>query len=129
MISAAAADAGAGRFRYPATGEGLLAYVAAMRLIKALRAGLGEMRGFGPRLWNILRQLGNEVIGFLFFALMLFFVFSANGLRDAVIRAVKDPNELPHVILPAAFVLICGGFGVSSFRRARRIAREAPDEK
>jgi hypothetical protein len=97
--------------------------------MRAFEAGWGEMRGFFPRLWSLLRQLGNEVVGFLFIALTFFFVFSANGLRDTALRAVRDAEEIPGVFLPGLFVLICGGFAVSSFRRARRISREAAREE
>lgn len=94
------------------------------RVLRALTAGWQEMSDFVPRLLSILRQLWLEVIGFVFFALSLFFAMSANGVVQSFQRLDKDPEALPKFLLALVFVLMFGWFGWSSFRRAKRAARD-----
>ncbi len=94
------------------------------RVLRALSAGWQEMSDFVPRLLSILRQLWLEVIGFVFFALALFFAMSANGVVQSFQRLDSDPEALPKFLLALAFVLMFGWFGWSSFRRAKRAARD-----
>jgi hypothetical protein len=73
-----------------------------------------------PAVLKPARTLWNEVIGFLFVSMAFFFVFS--GLRaarefDGSFRGVL------RVGIPAFCVCLLGGYGIASFRRARRISR------
>ena len=94
-----------------------------MRLWNAISAGAAEAGRFLPRLLGIARELFHEVIGFVFFALALFFALGAHGLVQSFRNLDQSPDELPRLLLAAFFVLLFAGFGFSSFRRARRIAR------
>lgn len=99
-----------------------------MRIFDALGAGLGEMRSFVPRLLGIFRQLFNEVIGFVFFAIALFFAFSANGLVQSARALDEDPSALGKMLLAGFFFFLFAWFGFSNFRRARRIQRDLSAE-
>lgn len=76
--------------------------------------------GVASRIWRILRTLFHEVMGVLFLAMAAW-----GGVW--IVRAWREPrsdsNTLFQILLVGAFVLMMGGFGVSSFWRARRIAR------
>ena len=73
-----------------------------------------------PAVLKPLRTLWNEVIGFLFIVLALW--AAPSGIRAA--REFNgDPESFFKIFLVAGFVLIMGGFGISSFRRARKISR------
>ncbi|MGH9722225.1 MAG: hypothetical protein ACRD8O_18600 [Bryobacteraceae bacterium] len=73
-----------------------------------------------PAVLRPLRTLWHEVIGFLFLALAVIGVFSA-------VRTFQnfkgDGDGFLKLIVTAIFVLIMGGYGISSFRRARKISR------
>jgi len=99
-----------------------------MRIFEAATAGLGEMRSFVPRLLGLLRQLFNEVIGFVFFALALFFAFGANGLFESMRVLDSDPEAFGRMILAGIVVLMLVWFGFSNFRRARVISRKAAED-
>ena len=67
-----------------------------------------------------IRTLWHEVIGFLF--LSLAFLGALSGVR--IVRNFDgSPESLFRLILTTCFVVIMGGYGVSSFLRARRITR------
>ena len=67
-----------------------------------------------------IRSLWHEVIGFLF--LSLAFLGGVSGFR--VVRDFDgDTEDMFRLIVTGIFVLVMGGFGVSSFRRARKISR------
>jgi hypothetical protein len=73
-----------------------------------------------PAVLKPARTLWNEVIGFLFVSMAIFFVFS--GLRaarefDGSFRAIL------RVGIPTFCVCLLGAYGIASFRRARRISR------
>ena len=95
-----------------------------MRILEAASAGLAEVRTFVPRLLGIFRQLFNEVIGFVFFALALFFAFGANGLVESARALETDPEAFGRMLLSGAVVLLLSWFGFSNFRRARKISRD-----
>jgi hypothetical protein len=61
------------------------------------------------------RTLWNEVIGFVF--LCMAGLFATQAVRYWV---HNDPGKCFIAVIP---VLLLGGFGVSSFRRARKISR------
>jgi len=66
------------------------------------------------------RTLWHEVIGFLFLALAAIPIPSG-------LRALRDldagKGSVLRVIFTIAFVAIMAGYGISSFRRARKISR------
>jgi hypothetical protein len=73
-----------------------------------------------PAVLKPARTLWHEVIGFLFLSIAIIFLF--NG-----IKAFREfDGSLGHIFRLAIFVFfVClmGGFGISSFLRARRISR------
>jgi hypothetical protein len=95
-----------------------------MKILNAAEAGLKETLAFFPRLIGILQQLWNEVIGFIFFALALFFTFNANGVVESFKALEKDPDAMVKLALAAFVAAMCFYFGYTSFRRAKRIQRE-----
>jgi hypothetical protein len=95
-----------------------------MRIMKAAAAGVTELKKFGPRLWAITRELFHEVTGFFFIAIALYFTFGRSGLIQLLRNFNRNPDTLPQLLLASVFVLMFGGFGVSSFLRARRVSRE-----
>lgn len=95
-----------------------------MRIFDAFGAGWTEVKAFVPRLLGLLRQLFNEVLGFVFFALAFFFTFSANGLVESARALDQNPDAFMKMVAASVFVGMFGWFGYSNFRRARRISRE-----
>ncbi|MBK9168911.1 MAG: hypothetical protein IPM24_15770 [Bryobacterales bacterium] len=73
-----------------------------------------------PAIMRPLRILWNEIIGFLFIALAVMAV--PQGIRTAR-EYDGDVESIFKVLLIAVFVLIMGGYGISSFRRARKASR------
>ena len=74
-----------------------------------------------PGVIRPLRVLWNEIIGFFFVVLAVWFGSSA-------IRAIReindqDPGSLFRALISSGFTLLLAAFGVSSFWRARRINR------
>ncbi len=94
-----------------------------MQLIRALSAGWFEIHKFGPKLWRLARELFHEVMGFIFLSLTLFFIIGRQGLYRTYQSLDGDPDAMARLILVTAFVLVFGGFGISSFRRAKRVSR------
>lgn len=95
-----------------------------MRILKAAGAGLGAVRDFIPRIWAIVRQVFNEIMGMVFFAIAIFFAVGAHGLVQSYMALEENPDDFPKVVLLLLVVLMFIGFGVSSFRRARKLSRE-----
>jgi len=69
-----------------------------------------------PRVVRPLHILWNQIIGFFFVVLALIPV-------PSVIRSYNDPNGMPRLVMSVLFIVIMAGFGISSFWRARKIAR------
>jgi hypothetical protein len=67
-----------------------------------------------------IRSLWNEVIGFVF--LSFAFLGVVRGYR-AVKAFNGEPMDIFGLILIGTFILVTGGFGISSFVRARKITR------
>jgi hypothetical protein len=85
-----------------------------------LSHGVELVRHVVPRVIRPIRSLWHEVIGFLF--LSLAFLGGVSGVRIA--RNFDGSAEtLFRLIVTGCFVLIMGGYGVSSFLRARKISR------
>jgi hypothetical protein len=95
-----------------------------MKILNAAGAGLKETLSFFPRLLGIFQQLWNEVIGFVFFALTLFFTFNANGVVESYKALGTDPDAAVKLALAGFVAGMCFWFGYSSFRRAKRIQRQ-----
>jgi hypothetical protein len=95
-----------------------------MGIMKATAAGVHEIKKFGPRLWAIARELFHEITGFVFIVFALWFAVGRRGLIQLLRNFDENPNTLPDLLLVASIVLMLGGFGVSSFLRARRVSRE-----
>jgi hypothetical protein len=66
------------------------------------------------------RTLWHEVIGFLFLAMAIIFVFS--GLR-AIREFDGSIGAVLRLVMLAFCVCVLGGYGISSFLRARKISR------
>ena len=73
-----------------------------------------------PGVIKPLHSLWNEIIGFLFFCLMV-------GGVVAVVREVRAFDEtvggLARIVLPGVFVLVMAYFCATSFLKARKISR------
>jgi hypothetical protein len=73
-----------------------------------------------PGVIKPLHSLWNEIIGFLFFCLMVAGVV-------AVVREIRAFDQtvsgLARIALPGLFVLVMGYFCASSFLKARKISR------
>ena len=96
----------------------------AVMVMKLFAIGWNEVKKFVPKLWGMARELFHEVTGFIFVAFALFFTFGSEGLISNFQRMETDPNAVIKLILVALFVIVMLGFGISSFRRAKRISRE-----
>ena len=94
-----------------------------MQVMRAVAAGVYEVRKFLPKLWRMAQELFHEVMGFVFFALTLFFIFGRQGLIRTYQDLGSEPGAWGRLLVVGFFVLLFGGFGVSSFLRARRISR------
>lgn len=100
----------------------------AAMVTKLLSIGLNEVRKFVPKLWGMARELFHEVTGFIFFAFAAFFTFGSEGLISNFQNMDTDPNALLKLVAVGLFVATMLGFGISSFRRAKRIARDRSQE-
>ena len=69
-----------------------------------------------PRIARPLHILWNQIVGFVFLVLAVVPIKSA-------IDSYRDPNGLPRLAMSVAFIAIMASFGISSFLRARKIAR------
>src|SRR5262245_58960876 len=88
--------------------------------LRTLALGIRHFSGVAVRLWKILRALFQEVIGFTFF---VFAAWGAMWLIRNLRQFQGDGEALFKIVLVAVFVVMMAGFGISSFRRARRISR------
>jgi hypothetical protein len=96
-----------------------------MELMRAAGAAFGEFRKVVPKFWRIARELFHEVTGFVFLALALWFVVGNQGLVGSIRTLSKESGmrQIMEFLDVLAFVLMLGGFGISSFLRARRLSR------
>lgn len=95
-----------------------------MKIFQAASAGWAEVQNFIPKLWALARQLGNEVVGMMFLALALFFLFGAHGVIETYRQLDENPDLVLQLFLGIGAVLVLVWFGVSSFMRAKKISRE-----
>jgi hypothetical protein len=96
-----------------------------MKILRAASAGWGEILNFVPKLWALARQLFNEVMGMIFLALAVFLIFGAQGLIHTFRQLEERPGSFWQLLALSGMVLLLGWFGVSSFLRARKIARSS----
>ena len=73
-----------------------------------------------PAVLKPARTLWHEIIGFVFVSMAIVFVFS--GFR-AVRQFDGSISAILRLVLLAFGVCLLGGYGISSFLRARRISR------
>ena len=73
-----------------------------------------------PALIRPARTLWHEVIGFLFLALAVWPIPS--GIR-ALRELDTGQGSVAKIVLTVVFVTIMAGYGISCFRRARKISR------
>ena len=73
-----------------------------------------------PAVLKPARTLWHEVIGFLFLSMATIFVF--NGFR-AVREFDGSFGAVLRLVMLAFCVCVLGGYGISSFLRARKISR------
>lgn len=92
-----------------------------MNFGKALEAGLGAVRKMVPRFLGLARQLGLEIVGFLFLVFAAVFIFGPFGLIQAYRQL---PDSLARLLAAAGGAVMFAWFGYDSFRRARKIARD-----
>jgi hypothetical protein len=94
-----------------------------MQLMRAAEAAFGEFRKLVPQVWRLARELFHEVMGFIFLALALWFTLGSQGLVRTIQTLDNNPDGVPQLLVVLLFVVMFGGFGISSFLRARRISR------
>ena len=85
-----------------------------------VKVGIHFARHVVPAAVKPMRTLWHEIIGFLFLALAAWAVPS--GIR-AVREFDGDPGDFVKLIVIGVFMVIMAWYGLSSFRRARRISR------
>jgi hypothetical protein len=91
-----------------------------MRTVALATRNLGAFAEAARRVWNILRALFQEVVGFIFLVLG---GWGALWLFRTSRRFDGDGETLFKMAMVGVFVLMMTGFGISSFRNARRISR------
>jgi len=91
-------------------------------LFKKNLAGQAKLfvRHVVPAAVRPVHTLWHEIIGFLFVVLSIF--IGGAGVRTWS-HYRGDPAELLKMAMAACFTVILAGFGISSFRRARKISR------
>jgi succinate dehydrogenase hydrophobic anchor subunit len=83
--------------------------------------GASFLKHVVPGVVKPIRALWNEVIGFLF--LCLAFLGAVSGYRSVLRNFGGSPEEVLRLSIVGVFVVVMAGFGISSFRRARKISR------
>ena len=72
-----------------------------MQVMRAVAAGVYEVRKFLPKLWRMAQELFHEVMGFVFFALTLFFIFGRQGLIRSYQDLESEPGGWGRLLLSA----------------------------
>ena len=85
-----------------------------------VRESIRFVRHVVPATVKPARILWNEIIGFMF--LVIAGLFALQGV-SAWRQYHGKPGDLIKLIMIAVCVILLGAYGVSSFRRARRISR------
>lgn len=92
-------------------------------MTRLIQVALQEAGRFGVKLWQVARELWHQIMGFVFVAFALMATFGAGGLIHTYQRLDRDPDNFVRLLLLLLFVMVFAGFGISSFRRARRVSR------
>jgi hypothetical protein len=92
---------------------------------QAIRHGGTFLRHVIPAVVKPARTLWNEVIGFFFACLALMFGVRGIAYYRSYLHTSQAESftDLVRVILTTVTALIMAAFAISSFRKARRIAR------
>jgi uncharacterized membrane protein YwzB len=91
-----------------------------VRRLRIVNQGYELIHHLLPAVLRPARTLWHEIIGFLFLALAAWPIPS--GIR-AIRELDAGKGSVVRLILTVVFVTIMAGYGVSSFRRARKISR------
>ncbi len=91
-----------------------------MQVAKAFGAGLDAVRRMVPRFLSIARELGLEIVGFVFLSFGAFFVFGPFGFIQAYRQL---PDSFTRLVVSGVGALMFAWFGIDSFRKAKKIAR------
>ena len=91
-----------------------------MKLGNAFGAGVDAVRKMVPRFLAIARELGLEIVGFVFLAFAAFFVFGPFGFVQAYRHL---PDSMTRLVVAGLGAIMFVWFGVDSFRKAKKIAR------
>ncbi len=92
-----------------------------MKAAKAFRAGIDAVRKMVPRFLSIARELGLEIVGFVFFAFGAVFIFGPFGFIQAYRQL---PESMTRLLVAGAGAIMFAWFGYDSFRRAKKLARK-----
>ena len=84
-------------------------------------AGKQFVRHVVPAVMKPARTLWHEVFGFLFLALAV--LIGGNGLRFYLSEFDGAPGAWIRMSMTAFCVILFGSYGISGFRRARKISR------
>jgi succinate dehydrogenase hydrophobic anchor subunit len=87
---------------------------------QGVQRGVQFVRHVIPAVIRPIHTLWHEIIGFLFLVLAAWPIPS--GIRT-VRELDSGKGSLVRLVLIVAFVTIMAGYGISSFRRARKISR------
>ena len=91
-----------------------------MKASKALSAGLDAIRKMVPRFLTIARELGLEIVGFVFLSFALFFVFGPFGFIQAYRQL---PESMTRLVVAGGGAIMFAWFGIDSFRKAKKLSR------
>ncbi len=92
-----------------------------MKAGRALDAVRHALRYTFPRFVSLARELGLEIVGFVYIVFALFFLFSPFGFVNAYRQL---PESASRLFVMGMVALVFLWFGLDSFRRAKRLARK-----
>jgi hypothetical protein len=87
---------------------------------KVVSQGRLFLRHVIPAFFRPVHTLWHEIIGFLFIVIAAFFGLN---LVTSIRKFNGEPAQIMRIAGAAFFVILLGGYGVSSFLRARKISR------
>ena len=87
---------------------------------RVYQQGRHFLRHVVPAVLKPARTLWHEILGFVFISMAIAFVFS--GFR-AIRQFDGSPGAVLRLAMLAVGVCLLGGYGISSFLRARKISR------